>query len=219
MNSVISGLKKFKHDLEFVQSNSQEFSLWLHIELWIKDFLFKKSPLDAGFPWINYSVIQFLHHYINPKMQILEFGAGGSSIFFLNRGVNLFSIEHEEIWIDKVKKRVPLSEFARWSPNLVLPRERNFSIPNVDDYLAPLKKISDGSIDIVFVDGRHRVASIMRSMNLLKDGGIIILDNSDRTHYEDAFKLLEDWPLQNTACITNASEFVTPAAIWKKPIS
>ena len=36
-------------------------------------------------------------------MRVLEFGAGGSSIFFLKKGVELFSIEHEEKWIIEVK--------------------------------------------------------------------------------------------------------------------
>ena len=152
-------------------------------------------------------------------MRILEFGAGGSSIFFLNRKANLFSIEHEDIWINEVKKKVSSSNFARWSPNLVLADGINSTVPNVDDYLAPLKKISNSSMDIVFVDGRHRVESIRRSMNLLKDDGVIILDNSDRPQYEDAYKILIDWPLVKTTCITNASDFVTPATIWKKPIS
>ena len=189
------------------------FSLPLHIELWIKDFLLKKSPLDAGFPWINYSVIQFLHDSINPNMQVLEFGAGGSSIFFLNRSVNLFSIEHERAWIHEVKKRVSSSHSAKWSPCLVLSKDKDKSVPNVDDYLAPLQKISNASLDLVFVDGRHRVESIKRSMNLLKDGGVMILDNSDRPHYRDAYKFLENWSLLKTSCITNASDFVTPAAI------
>ncbi len=205
--------------MNLVQKSSEKFSLKLHLVLWYKDKLLRRSPLEAGFPWINYSVIQFLHHFINPKMRILEFGAGGSSIFFLNRKVNLFSIEHEDIWINEVKKKVSSSNFARWSPNLVLADGINSTVPNVDDYLAPLKKISNSSMDIVFVDGRHRVESIRRSMNLLKDDGVIILDNSDRPQYEDAYKILIDWPLVKTTCITNASDFVTPATIWKKPIS
>ncbi len=219
MKKIISVLKKFKHDLDFVRRKSPVFSLPLHIELWIKDFLLKKSPLDAGFPWINYSVIQFLHDSINPNMKVLEFGAGGSSIFFLNRSVNLFSIEHERAWIHEVKKRVSSSHSAKWSPCLVLSKDKDKSVPNVDDYLAPLQKISNASLDLVFVDGRHRVESIKRSMNLLKDGGVMILDNSDRPHYRDAYKFLENWSLLKTSCITNASDFVTPAAIWKKPIS
>jgi len=219
INTFINLLKLFKHDLNLVQKSSDSFSLKLHLVLWCKDKLLKHSPLEAGFPWINYTVIQFLHHFINPKMRILEFGAGGSSIFFLNRKVNLFSIEHEGVWINKVNKKVSSSNFARWSPNLVSADGIDSSVPNVDDYLAPLKKISNGSMDLVFVDGRHRVESIRRSINLLKDGGIIILDNSDRPQYEDAFKILRDWSLVKTACITNASDFVTPAAIWKKPVS
>ena len=47
------------------------------------------------------------------------------------------------------------------------------------------------SLDLVFVDGRHRVESIKRSMNLLKDGGVMILDNPDRPQYGDAYKILE----------------------------
>ena len=47
----------------------------------------------------------------------------------------------------------------------------------------------------------------------------MILDNSDRPQYGDAYKILENWSLLKISCITNASEFVTPAAIWKKPIS
>ena len=79
---MIYAIKKFKHDLDLVRDSSPSFSLPLHIELWLKDYLIKKSPLDAGFPWINYCVIQFLHNLIYPNMNVLEFGAGGSSIFF-----------------------------------------------------------------------------------------------------------------------------------------
>ena len=46
-------------------------------------------------------------------MRVLEFGAGGSSIFFLKKGVELFSIEHEEKWIIEVKKRISQSQFSR----------------------------------------------------------------------------------------------------------
>ncbi len=214
---MIYAIKKFKHDLDLVRDSSPSFSLPLHIELWVKDFLLKKSPVDAGFPWINYYVIQFLHSLINRNMQVLEFGAGGSSIFFLKRGVELFSIEHEEIWISEVKERISPVQFSKWSPHLVLSRNQETNIPNIEDYLSPLKRIEKASLDIVLIDGRHRVESIKQSMSLIKDGGILILDNSDRVYYEEAFNLLSEWSLINTSCITNASDFVTPAAIWTKP--
>ena len=148
----------------------------------------------------------------------------------LNRNINLFSIAHEEEWIHEeitCSKIHCIRVFsiqnvknAKWSPYLLhLSKDKDSSVPHVDDYLAPLKKRSNSSLDIVFVDESRasvKIESITRSMNLLKDGGIIILDNSDRTHYEDAFKLLEDWSLLKTACITNASEFVTPGCSFEK---
>ena len=216
LNSISYGFKKFKHDLDLVRRESINFSYSLHLELWFKDYLLKKSPLDAGFPWINYCVIQFLHHSIDRKMRVLEFGAGGSSIFFLKKGVELFSIEHEKIWISEVKERISPVQFSKWSPHLVLSRNQETNIPNPEDYLSPIKKIKKASLDIVLIDGRHRVESIKQSMPLIKDGGILILDNSDRSDYQEAFTLLTDWSLLNTSCITNASDFVTPAAIWTK---
>ena len=48
-------------------------------------------------------------------MRVLEFGAGGSSIFFLKKGVELFSIEHEKIWISEVKERISPVQFSKWS--------------------------------------------------------------------------------------------------------
>ena len=214
---MIYTIKKFKHDLDLVRDSSPSFSLPLHIELWLKDYLIKKSPLDAGFPWINYCVIQFLHSFIHPNMNVLEFGAGGSSIFFLKRDVNLITIEHEEIWINNVRKRISSSQKDRWTAKHISQSLPNHTIPFVNDYLTPLDHLKNDSIDIAFIDGRHRLESIKRSIPLIKNGGAIILDNSDRPQYSDAFGLLESWSLQNTSCITNGSEFFTPAAIWTKP--
>ena len=64
-------------------------------------------------------------------------------------------------------------------------------MPNPNDYLSPLKGIKKASLDLVFIDGRHRVESIRQSMSLIKDGGILILDNSDRTDYNEAYTLLK----------------------------
>ena len=90
-------------------------------------------------------------------------------------------------------------------PHLVLSRNQETNIPNPEDYLLPLKNIKNASLDVVLIDGRHRVESIKQSMSLIKGGGILILDNSDRGDYQEAFTLLTDWSLLNTSCITNAS--------------
>ena len=216
-NSLIHLCKLFKYELEHVRNRSTKFSLWLHLNLWFKDRILRKSPMESAFPWINYSTIQFMHHIVSKDTKVLEFGTGGSSLFFLGRKTNLTSIEHEAEWINEVQKRASQKQLMRWSHHLISSNKPNSRIPLADDYLYPLKNIVDSSIDLVVVDGRHRVESIKRSMTKVKPGGCLILDNSDRPEYAEAFVILLNWELLEKWSITNCSEFVTPAAIWTKP--
>jgi len=173
--------------------------------------------MQAGFPWINYVTIQFMHHLVCKNMHIVEFGAGGSSIFFLKRGTKLTSIEHDKKWIENVRKKVPKKLQNNWSYHLIKPSNEITQIPTPESYLAPLDKLSDSSIDLFLIDGRHRVESIKKAINKIKPGGYLILDNSDRPQYLKSFELLANWSLHQTSSITNSSPNVTPAAIWKKP--
>lgn len=216
-NSLIHLFKLFKYELEHVRNRSTNFSLWLHLNLWFKDRILRKNTMESAFPWINYSTIQFMHHIVCKDTKVLEFGAGGSSLFFLERKTNLTSIEHEFEWINEVQKRASKEQLMRWSHHLISSNKPNSRVPLVSDYLYPLKNIVDSSIDLVVVDGRHRVESIRRAMTKVKSGGFLILDNSDRPEYAEAFEILLDWTLLETWSITNFSEFVTPAAIWTKP--
>ena len=150
-------------------------------------------------------------------MNIVEFGAGGSSIFFLKRGTKLTSIEHDEKWIENVRKKVPKKLQNNWSYHLIKPNNDITKVPSPESYLAPLNKLTDSSIDLFLVDGRHRVESIKRSMDKIKPGGYLVLDNSDRPEYSKSYELLDNWSLHQTSSITNSSPNVTPAAIWKKP--
>lgn len=175
--------------------------------------------MQAGFPWINYSTIQFMHHLTSKNMRVVEFGAGGSSIFFLTRGVHLTSIEHDEMWINNVRKKLSKKLQNNWTYHLITPDNKNNNIPSPEAYLSPLDQLSDSSIDLFLIDGRYRLESIKRAMDKIKPGGYLVLDNCDRSEYSKSFELLANWSLKQVSCITNSSDFVTPAAIWKKPNS
>ena len=217
MSSVLHSFKKFKYELDFIRLEADSFSLPLHLDLWFKDRVLGQSPLQTGFPWINYVVIQFLHHYLKPNMRVLEFGAGGSSVFFLKRKVKLFSIEHEESWLNKVRENLAPRYLKNWTPSSISYSPPKGQVPVAQDYLSSIESIDDSSLEIALIDGRHRVECIRKSIVKIKPGGLLILDNSDRTEYAPAYQILNKWSLKETACITNASNDVTPAAIWFKP--
>ena len=217
MNSLLQIFKSFKYEFQFVKDRSDKFSLLLHLELWFKDRILHLTPMQAGFPWINYPTIQFMHHFACKNMHIVEFGTGGSSFFFLNRGAKLTSIEHDEKWIGLVKKKICSRLEKNWSYYLIKSNNKFSQIPSPNSYLLPVDKLSDSSVDLVLVDGRHRIQSIQRVIKKIKNGGYLILDNCDRPEYSKSFELLSHWSLKQVSCITNSSEFVTPVAIWKKP--
>ena len=214
---LLQKLKLFKYEFQFVKSRSNKFSFILHLELWLKDRIFNQNPMQAGFPWINYATIQFMHHFISKNMRVVECGAGGSSIFFLTRGVHLTSIEHDEKWIEIVKNKVAPETQNNWAYHLIKSDNGITDIPSAESYLLPLDQLSDSSIDLFLIDGRHRVESVKKAINKIKPGGFLILDNCDRPEHSKSFELLTNWSLKQISCITNSSEFVTPVAIWKKP--
>jgi predicted O-methyltransferase YrrM len=61
------------------------------------------------------------------------------------------------------------------------------------NYVKLINKYPDYHFDIVFVDGRSRVACIKHALKKIKNGGVLILDNSERDEYQSAFKYLKKY--------------------------
>ena len=56
----------------------------------------------------------------------------------------------------------------------------------------------DETFDLVIVDGRHRVRCVLGSKNLVKPGGVLMLDDSQRHYYQEAFNVLKEWELHTS---------------------
>ena len=41
-----------------------------------------KTPLDLEVPWFSYAAIDFLETFLQPNMNVCEYGSGGSTVFF-----------------------------------------------------------------------------------------------------------------------------------------
>ena len=57
-----------------------------------------------SYPWIVKGAVEFIDQYLDPNDQILEFGSGRSTSWFLRRGCSVISIETDRKWHDKVRK-------------------------------------------------------------------------------------------------------------------
>lgn len=136
-------------------------------------------------PWLTKRAIEFLDKYLvqfnNPH--ILEFGSGGSTIWFSKRTNNLVSVEHRPRYYNPVSSKLTTKVDYRLKK---LPYD---SICNEFD---------DDSFDLALIDGRQRVKCAKACKRLIKKNGILMLDNAERDKYKAIFDLLKDWKLTTT---------------------
>ena len=92
-----------------------------------------------------------------------------STLWFARRAGEVFSVEHEAGWHEKVRALLEKNGIGNVHCEL---RE------DAESYAAFPEEPGAG-FDVILVDGRHRRACIEASARFLKPGGILYLDNSD----------------------------------------
>ncbi len=145
------------------------------IEMWQKEFAIERSIdekvcLDKDgnpIPWYTYPAIEYLSQFDYTQKEIFEFGCGYSSMFWAGRAKQVTSIEDNPIWFERWK-----SEFKH--PKLDI-RWRDEGEIYEDAIFEDGKKY-----DVIVVDGKRRAECAKAAVMALADGGMIILDDSDR---------------------------------------
>ncbi len=146
---------------------------------WFTSFYEKKSIDQYGkpIPWFTYPFFMFLKSRISPKIRILEYGCGSSTLWFSDKVREIVSIEHDKSWFNAVGQNTP--------SNAKLILKEN----NREDY-ALLEHKEYGLFELVIVDGLFRNECLVNSLNLLTDDGVVILDNSEREEYVEGVNFL-----------------------------
>jgi len=130
--------------------------------------------VEIGYPLLAYGCILELEEYMTPAFKVLEFGSGGSTIFFSKRCGFVKSFENDPLWYEKVKEALS-------------------SASNVELILCDTKvgleivgKEPDGFYDIVLADSHpsyhDRLAYAIAAIPKLRIGGFMVIDNYDSRH-------------------------------------
>ncbi|MEL0601840.1 MAG: sulfotransferase [Planktothrix rubescens PR222] len=118
-----------------------------------------------------------------PKAKILEFGSGGSTIWLSSYDVDLISIEHDQTWFSALQSKLEEQKISNVS---LLYREK--------PYFKIADEFPDHHFDLILVDGRDRNECIQASLKKVKNGGLLVLDDAQRTRYRMGRNLLEAFP-------------------------
>jgi len=117
------------------------------------------------YPFLDQETIVFIETLFNTKSTILEYGSGGSTIWFALRARSVLSFESSKIWHTKVSKRIDA-----------------LKIKNVSFHLDPkywAATLPDAKFDIIFIDGKKRYFCTKAALPHLAEKGYLILDNAE----------------------------------------
>lgn len=121
-------------------------------------------------PWISYSAIAVLKANLTKSSRVLEFGSGMSTIWYAKRAGNVYSVEDYKPWFDKVNEIIKRRGL----------RNIHYQFANAAPRYSSFMANDQTGFDLVMVDGSHRSACIDNAARLIRPGGILYLDNSDK---------------------------------------
>jgi hypothetical protein len=117
-------------------------------------------------PWYTYPATEYLSQFDVRGASVFEFGAGHSSLFWAARARRVCAVETNPEW------HATIAAYGR--PNLEL-----FLREDKAGYLSCLAEQGE-RFNLIVIDGRWRQSCAVLAPRHLRDGGLIVLDNSER---------------------------------------
>ena len=109
-----------------------------------------------------------LEEIVTPELDVLEFGAGGSTIFFSRNCRAVKTLDLDPVWVKKVEDALPK------------PSNAILLCKNQEETIEFIKQEPPDTYDIILVDnGSYMCRKLILDVvtPLLKVGGYLILDN------------------------------------------
>ena len=132
-------------------------------------FLKGQKTLEIGYPWLSFGAIIALEQIVNKNFKVLEFGSGGSTIFWAKNCQCVKSFESNQNWFNNVKEKT--KGFNNVEIILV----------NEDQMLKAILKEPNNHYDLVLIDSDpHNTRRILLAnavLTKIKKGGFLIVDN------------------------------------------
>ena len=122
-----------------------------------------------GRPVLDEESSRWLTQRLKATRLYLEFGSGGSTLLANQLGIPSITVESDRFYAAAVRKALPAPEKARiLTPPMGITGEWGMPVLGKERkgprYVhAPFDRLEDGFPDLIFVDGRYRVACVLES--------------------------------------------------------
>jgi predicted O-methyltransferase YrrM len=182
---------------------------WLHYPAaWLR----ARTGRTPERPWIVPAAIGWLRRRMRRDWAVLELGSGRSTVWFARRSRSVLSFEDNDFWQARTRER--LGEVGLANVELrVLP---------VEEFATEVAGLDNEAFDLVVVDfleapGVSRIDCLTPAMKAVKRGGYLLLDDSDRPGYAEAYELLADWRERRFTGVKDEWPGACETAIFRRP--
>jgi predicted O-methyltransferase YrrM len=163
-------------------------------------------------PWIVPAAIGWLRRRIRSDWSVLEVGAGRSTVWFARRAGSVLSFEDNEFWVKETRRRLR---------ELGLANVELRQLP-VEGFAAEVEGLPDAAFDLVVVDFLEapavtRIDVLKPAMKKVKPGGLLLLDDSDRPGYSEAFELLSGWRFRRFVGVKDGWPEACETGLFRRP--
>jgi predicted O-methyltransferase YrrM len=155
---------------------------WQNKLSWKRSFLdgFSQDENGNALPWMTYPAIEFLEKTLNKNHTVFEFGCGASTLFFAKKVKKVVSLETNPRWLSIIQNKLVEQGLTNVEITLMTDGLENNSYEN-------FAKNYGEKFDFLIIDSLKRFPCAINSINAIKQGGSIILDDSERENYKKIF--------------------------------
>ena len=177
------------------------------------------ATMELRSPWWPYDAVSWVAAHLPAGARVFEYGGGGSTLWLHDRGAAVTVAEHHAGWHRQLAEALPGSVRL-----LLVPPQSEGSVTSAvepgffDDYVAAIDGEPDGSLDLVIVDGRARVECARRAMPKVKPGGMLLLDDTERSRYRATVEMLAGWGRHVFTGLKAGHRAPAHTSVWKRPV-
>jgi hypothetical protein len=157
-----------------------------------------RDMVHLDLPWWTFSGADAVGKFLRERHGnaiVFEYGSGASTVWLAKRSKAVYSVEHDEDWAVTVRALTlsyPNIDFRFVGPtegpdDEFASARREWAKSSFRNYVQEINAVPE-TFDLIVVDGRSRSACLLAAAGKLKDGGMIVFDNSHRRRYQTALQ-------------------------------
>ena len=130
-------------------------------------------------PWLTKLANTIIASLLKKSDIGLEFGSGRSTVYFAQLVAFLTSVDHDQIWYNKVNDLLIKKGIINVN-YLLCAKDVDEGNSASSEYIHVINKFALSSLDFVLVDGIYRANVANLVIDKIRPGGLLIIDNANR---------------------------------------